>query len=41
MTEDEKKLPQEHTEEITGDGLITGRGWTMGNHRRRRVEEEG
>lgn len=41
MTEDEKKLSQEHTEQVTGGGLITGRGWIMGSHRRRRVEEEG
>lgn len=40
MTEDEKKLSQGHTEVVTGGGLITGRTWTMGNHRRRRVEEE-
>lgn len=41
MTEDEKKLSQEHTEQVTGGGLITGRRWIMGSHRRRRVEEEG
>lgn len=36
MTEGKKKLSQEHTEEGTAGELIT-----MGNHWRRRVEEEG
>lgn len=40
MTEDEKKLSQEHTEQVTGGGLITGRRWeaTGGEGLRRKAD---
>lgn len=37
MTEDKKKLFQEHTEEVTAGGLITERGWTMGKPQEEKV----